>query len=120
MPLNHFVTLGRSGLRVSSYCLGTMTFGEDFGWGASPEESFAMLDEVTSTLIGARRLDQLKANLDSLDVTLSSGQISRLTGVSKPRLNFPAENNKTLAPMLAFPGTTVDGRTVLTPDRLSE
>lgn len=75
---------------------------------------------VTSTLIGARRLDQLKANLDSLDVTLSSEQISRLTGVSKPRLNFPAENNETLAPMLAFPGTTVDGRTVLTPDRLSE
>lgn len=45
MPLNHFVTLGRSGLRVSPYCLGTMTFGEDFGWGASPEESFAMFDE---------------------------------------------------------------------------
>lgn len=64
---------------------------------------------VTSTLIGARRLDQLKANLDSLDVTLSSEQISRLAGVSKPRLNFPAENNETLAPMLAFRGTTVDG-----------
>lgn len=45
MPLNHFVTLGRSGLRVSPYSLGAMTFGEDFGWGASPEESFAMLDE---------------------------------------------------------------------------
>jgi aryl-alcohol dehydrogenase-like predicted oxidoreductase len=30
---------GRSGLRVSELCLGTMTFGEDWGWGASKEES---------------------------------------------------------------------------------
>src|SRR5258707_5920670 len=30
MPLNHFVTLGRSGLRVSPLCLGTMTFGQDW------------------------------------------------------------------------------------------
>jgi aryl-alcohol dehydrogenase-like predicted oxidoreductase len=45
MSLDHYVTLGRSGLRVSPLCLGTMTFGEDFGWGASPEESHAMLAE---------------------------------------------------------------------------
>jgi aryl-alcohol dehydrogenase-like predicted oxidoreductase len=25
--------LGDSGLRVSGICLGTMTFGEDWGWG---------------------------------------------------------------------------------------
>jgi aryl-alcohol dehydrogenase-like predicted oxidoreductase len=31
--------LGRSGLRVSELVLGTMTFGEDWGWGASREES---------------------------------------------------------------------------------
>ena len=31
--------LGRSGLRVSELCLGTMTFGETWGWGASKEES---------------------------------------------------------------------------------
>lgn len=31
--------LGRSGLRVSELCLGTMTFGEDWGWGSSKEES---------------------------------------------------------------------------------
>jgi aryl-alcohol dehydrogenase-like predicted oxidoreductase len=44
MPLNHYVTLGRSGLRVSPLCLGTMTFGEDWGWGASVEESVRMLN----------------------------------------------------------------------------
>jgi aryl-alcohol dehydrogenase-like predicted oxidoreductase len=31
--------LGKSGLRVSELALGTMTFGEDWGWGASHEES---------------------------------------------------------------------------------
>jgi aryl-alcohol dehydrogenase-like predicted oxidoreductase len=30
--------LGKSGLRVSELCLGTMTFGEDWGWGASFDE----------------------------------------------------------------------------------
>ena len=36
--------LGNSGLRVSEICLGTMTFGEDWGWGASKEESRAQYD----------------------------------------------------------------------------
>ena len=31
--------LGRTGLRVSELCLGVMTFGEEWGWGASIEES---------------------------------------------------------------------------------
>ncbi len=44
MPLDHYVTLGRSGLRVSPFCLGTMTFGEDFGWGSSVKDSEAILD----------------------------------------------------------------------------
>ncbi len=36
--------LGRSGLRVSELCLGTMTFGEDWGWGSSRDESRRILD----------------------------------------------------------------------------
>lgn len=36
--------LGRSGLRVSQLCLGTMTFGEDWGWGASEAEARAVYD----------------------------------------------------------------------------
>lgn len=36
--------LGHSGLRVSEICLGTMTFGEDWGWGASKEESRRIFD----------------------------------------------------------------------------
>jgi aryl-alcohol dehydrogenase-like predicted oxidoreductase len=39
MALNHYVTIGNSGLRVSPFCLGAMTFGEDWGWGSSVAES---------------------------------------------------------------------------------
>src|SRR2546423_10593456 len=35
--------LGPSGLRVSEAALGTMTFGETWGWGASREECGRML-----------------------------------------------------------------------------
>jgi aryl-alcohol dehydrogenase-like predicted oxidoreductase len=31
--------LGNSGLRVSEACLGTMTFGEDWGWGSAKDEA---------------------------------------------------------------------------------
>ena len=31
--------LGGSGLRVSELCLGTMTFGEEWGWGSTFDEA---------------------------------------------------------------------------------
>jgi aryl-alcohol dehydrogenase-like predicted oxidoreductase len=44
MPLDHYVTLGRSGLRVSPFALGAMTFGDDPGSaGSSVEESEKIL-----------------------------------------------------------------------------
>jgi aryl-alcohol dehydrogenase-like predicted oxidoreductase len=43
MPLNQYLTLGRSGLRVSPFCLGGMTFGNDLGWGSDVNESEAVL-----------------------------------------------------------------------------
>ena len=42
--LNHYRLLGRSGLRVSPLSLGTMTFGEESGWGTNKEESRSILD----------------------------------------------------------------------------
>jgi aryl-alcohol dehydrogenase-like predicted oxidoreductase len=43
MALTDFVSLGRSGPRASPLALGTMTFGEEWGWGASVETSEAIL-----------------------------------------------------------------------------
>jgi aryl-alcohol dehydrogenase-like predicted oxidoreductase len=44
MSLDHYRLLGRSGLRVSPLALGTMTFGQDWGWGADEAESGRILD----------------------------------------------------------------------------
>ncbi len=43
-----FKLLGRSGLRVSELALGTMTFGEDWGWGASKEDSQKIFDAYSN------------------------------------------------------------------------
>jgi aryl-alcohol dehydrogenase-like predicted oxidoreductase len=34
---NDYILLGKSGLRVSRFCLGTMTFGNDWGWGSGED-----------------------------------------------------------------------------------
>ena len=44
MRLNEYITLGRSGLLVSPLCLGTMTFGTEWGWGAAEDVSRALFD----------------------------------------------------------------------------
>src|SRR6476469_10188381 len=36
--------LGRSGLKVSELCLGTMGFGTEAGWGADKQTSFEIID----------------------------------------------------------------------------
>jgi len=40
--------LGDSGLRVSQLCLGTMTFGEDWGWGAPKDTSKQIFDSFAN------------------------------------------------------------------------
>jgi len=48
MPLDYFRLLGKSGLRVSPLCLGTMTFGEEWGWGSNKDESRRVFDAYVS------------------------------------------------------------------------
>lgn len=48
LRLDHYRLLGRSGLRVSPLCLGTMTFGTDWGWGADEATSRAIFDAYAS------------------------------------------------------------------------
>jgi aryl-alcohol dehydrogenase-like predicted oxidoreductase len=42
--LTSYRLLGRSGLRVSPFALGTMTFGKDWGWGAEEYEAQRIFD----------------------------------------------------------------------------
>lgn len=44
LALDHYRLLGRSGLRVSPLALGTMTFGQDWGWGADEDEARRIFD----------------------------------------------------------------------------
>jgi aryl-alcohol dehydrogenase-like predicted oxidoreductase len=59
MPVDHYVTLGRSGLRVSPLCLGAMTFGEDWGWGASVADSEKIIDRYLA--VGGNFMDTANA-----------------------------------------------------------
>ena len=42
MNMQEYRTLGRSGLRVSPLCLGTMTFGTEWGWGSTKRPRIAL------------------------------------------------------------------------------
>lgn len=44
MTLSDYTTLGRSGLRVSPLCLGTMTFGTEWGFGVEEKASKEIFD----------------------------------------------------------------------------
>ncbi|MFC0431143.1 aldo/keto reductase [Kutzneria buriramensis] len=70
MSLDSYVTLGRSGLRVSPFTLGTMTFGEDFGWGSSPEVSADIL---------AAYLDRGGNSIDTANI-YTAGHSERIIG----------------------------------------
>ncbi len=58
--------IGKSGLRVSPICMGTMSFG--------------------STIIGARTADQLDETLTALDITLSAETLKQCDEVHKQYL----------------------------------
>ena len=70
MKLNEYVTLGRSGLRVSPLCLGTMTFGTEWGWGA---------DETISRAIFDRYLERGGNFVDTADA-YTNGKSEELVG----------------------------------------
>jgi aryl-alcohol dehydrogenase-like predicted oxidoreductase len=60
--------LGRSGLRVSELCLGTMTFGDDWGWGADRDESRRIFDAYVEA--GGNFVDTANNYTDGTSETL--------------------------------------------------
>jgi aryl-alcohol dehydrogenase-like predicted oxidoreductase len=65
--------------------------------------------EVTATIIGARTVDQLDANLSSLQVTIPGRQLARLEEATRPRLEFPAGLLRDTAPDYQQAGATING-----------
>ncbi len=88
---------GATGLRVSELFLGAMTFGEQGGVGAAPEECRRIVDAYAYAggtaihpIIGARRLDQLVDNLGAAELELPGEALSRLGAATEIDLGFPA------------------------------
>jgi aryl-alcohol dehydrogenase-like predicted oxidoreductase len=48
MTAMRYALLGRSGLKVSELCLGTMTFGAEWGWGADKDGCRAIFDSFVN------------------------------------------------------------------------
>jgi aryl-alcohol dehydrogenase-like predicted oxidoreductase len=68
MSLDHYYTLGRSGLRVSPLALGTMTFGDDWGWGAPEATARAMFDRYLAA--GGNFIDTADMYTDGVSETM--------------------------------------------------
>jgi hypothetical protein len=64
---------------------------------------------VTSTLVGARTLEQLRGNPSSLEITLTPEQLAALDESSTPSLDFPAPITSGPGPVLGFGRATIDG-----------
>ncbi|GAA0558581.1 aldo/keto reductase [Chitinophaga japonensis] len=69
---------------------------------------------VTSTIIGARTMQQLEQNLAALSVSLTPGEIASLDALCVPVLGFPATFAQTALNM-SQAGATVNGISSLTP-----
>jgi len=82
--------LGRSGLRVSELALGTMTFGEDWGWGASQAESRKIFE----------RFAEAGGNFVDTACNYTEGTSERFVGefVSRDRDYFVVATKYTLRP----------------------
>jgi aryl-alcohol dehydrogenase-like predicted oxidoreductase len=65
--------------------------------------------QVTSTIIGTRTVDQLDANLASLEVTIPDPQLAQLDQATRPQLDFPADLLQNIAPDYQQAGATING-----------
>ena len=79
MPVNHYVTLGRSGLRVSPLCLGAMTFGEDWGWGSSVADSEMIIDRYLA--VGGNFIDTANGYTKGHSEKIIGDHVGRREGV---------------------------------------
>jgi aryl-alcohol dehydrogenase-like predicted oxidoreductase len=78
MPLNHYVSLGRSGLRVSPFCLGAMTFGEEWEFGSDERVSTQVIDHYLEQ--GGNFIDTANLYTQGHSERILGDYFSRATG----------------------------------------
>ncbi len=99
----NYKTLGRSGLRVSPVCLGGMTLGDDWGWGADEAESEKII----------KRFMELGGNFIDTANVYTNNHSEKIIG------NVTGRHSSTRAGMVlatkfgmnVFPGNPKDGGT---------
>jgi aryl-alcohol dehydrogenase-like predicted oxidoreductase len=98
--------LGRTGLRVSEIFLGTMTFGEDWGWGAPPAECRRMFDAYA----------EAGGNVIDTAVNYTDGASERIVGdlVGPVRDHFVLSTKYTLTTDRSDPNASGNHRKNLT------
>jgi aryl-alcohol dehydrogenase-like predicted oxidoreductase len=98
--------LGRTGLRVSELFLGTMTFGEDWGWGAPPAECRRMFDAYA----------EAGGNVIDTAVNYTDGASERIVGelVGSARDHFVVSTKYTLTTDGSDPNASGNHRKNLT------
>lgn len=98
--------LGGSGLRVSEVFLGTMTFGEDWGWGAPPEECRRMFDAYA----------EAGGNVIDTAVNYTNGASEKLVGelLGQDRDHFVVSTKYTLSTDESDPNASGNHRKNLT------
>ena len=84
--------LGRSGLRVSELCLGTMTFGDDWGWGADRAESRRIFDAYAEA--GGNFVDTANNYTDGTSESL----VGELTQPDRDRFVIATKYTLSIAP----------------------
>ncbi len=87
--------LGNSGLRVSEFALGTMTFGDDWGWGAPKDESqkvynaFRESAAISLTLLTFTPTARASRSLASSSKDTARAWLKALDEASRVELGFP-------------------------------
>jgi aryl-alcohol dehydrogenase-like predicted oxidoreductase len=86
--------LGKSGLRVSELSLGTMTFGEDWGWGASVDESRKIFDSYVE--VGGNFIDTANGYTDGSSEKIVGELIAkdRERFIVATKYSFPLQMNE--------------------------
>lgn len=97
-----YQVFGNTGLKVSELCLGAMTFGEEWGWGSSEEESRAVFDKFVEA--GGNFID----TADVYTGGTSERMLGKFMGAERDR--FVIATKFTAAPGAPDPNAVGNGR----------
>jgi aryl-alcohol dehydrogenase-like predicted oxidoreductase len=98
----------RDSQRGRSTCWTLHRIGDQLGASVAAVAWVRQQGAVTSTIIGARTVEQLESNLSSLQVTIPDQQLAELDRLTQPQLDFPADLLTAMVIPLQQAGATIN------------